>query len=107
MPKVFATDLMVGFIEWTCIQAVMPHLDWPDEQTVGTHFDVSHLAATPPGLRVTATVTLVEVDGRRLIFDVEVHDGVDSICRGRHERFVINKAQFDHKLMAKIKTAAR
>jgi fluoroacetyl-CoA thioesterase len=107
MPKVFATGFMVGFLEWTCIQAVMPHLDWPDEQSVGTHIDVSHLAATPPGLKVTATVTLVEVDGRRLIFEVEAHDGVDPICRGRHERFVINKGKFDRKLMAKTKGAAR
>ena len=89
MPNVFATGYMVGFIEWTCIQALNPHLDWPVEQTVGTHIDLSHIAATPPGLEVTAKVKLVEVDGRRLVFEVEAHDGIDLITRGRHERFVM------------------
>jgi fluoroacetyl-CoA thioesterase len=105
MPEVFATGYMVGFLEWTCIQALKPHLDWPAEQSVGTHIDVSHLAATPPGLTVTATVKLVEVDGRRLVFEVEAFDGVDIICRGRHERFVINREKFDGKLAEKIELA--
>lgn len=74
MPDVFATGYMVGLIEWTCIQAVNPFLDWPEEQTVGTHINVSHIAATPPGLEVTAKVRLVAVDGRRLVFEVEAHD---------------------------------
>src|ERR1041385_3881194 len=64
MPEVFATGFMVGLLEWTCVQALNPHLDWPQEQTVGTHINVSHLAPTPPGLLVTARVRLVEVDGR-------------------------------------------
>ncbi len=101
MPQVFATGYMVGFIEWTCIQALNPHLDWPEEQTVGTHIDVSHLAATPPGLEVTAKVTLLEVDGRRLVFEVEASDGVDLIASGRHERFVIRKDKFDRKIQEK------
>ncbi len=101
MPNVFATGYMVGLIGWTCIQALNPHLDWPEEQTVGTHIDVSHIAATPPGLEVTAKVKLVEVDGRRLVFEVEAHDGIDLITRGRHERFVINKEKFDHKMKDK------
>ncbi len=101
MPEVFATGFMVGLIEWTCIQAVNPHLDWPEEQTVGTHISVSHLAATPPGLEVTAKVRLIEVDGRRLVFEVEAHDGVDLITRGQHERFVINAVKFNSKLKTK------
>jgi fluoroacetyl-CoA thioesterase len=101
MPEVFATGFMVGFFEWVCIQAVNPHLNWPDEQTVGTHIDVSHTAATPPGFEVTATVKLVEVDRRRLVFEIEAHDGVDTIARGRHERFVIDKSKFDAKLSQK------
>jgi fluoroacetyl-CoA thioesterase len=105
MPEVFATGFLVGLLEWACIKAVNPHLDWPEEQTVGTHIDVSHEAATPPGLEVTATVELVEVDGRRLVFTVEAHDGVDLISRGRHERFVINKPRFDARVGAKKQTA--
>ena len=98
MPEVFATGFLVGFLEWACIKAINPHLDWPSEQTVGTHIDVSHEAATPPGLEVTAKVELVEVNGRKLVFEVEAHDGVDRISKGRHERFVINKAKFDAKV---------
>ena len=101
MPEVFATGFLVGFLEWACIKAINPYLDWPQEQSVGTHIDVSHEAATPPGLEVTATVELIEVDGRRLVFAVEAHDGIDLISKGRHERFVINKERFDAKLVAK------
>ena len=86
MPEVFATGFLVGFIEWACIKAVKPHLDWPDEQSVGTKIDVSHEAATPPGLEVTAKVELIEVDGRKLIFSVQAFDNLDCISRGRHER---------------------
>ena len=101
MPGVFATGYLVGFLEWACIQAINPHLDWPAEQTVGTHIDVSHIAATPVGLEVTAKVKLVEVDRRRLVFEVEAHDGVELISKGRHERFVIDKAKFDAKMKEK------
>ena len=103
MPDVFATGFLVGFLEWACIKAINPHLDWPYEQSVGTHINVSHLAATPPGLQVTATVELIEIDGRRLVFAVEAHDGVDLISKGLHERFIINKEKFDAKVSEKQK----
>ena len=101
MPRVFATGFLVGLLEWACIEALRPHLDWPRQQTVGTHIDVSHSAATPPGLVVTAKVRLVMVEGRRLVFDVEAHDGVDLISKGRHERFVIDHARFCEKVAQK------
>ena len=101
MPEVFATGFLVGFLEWSCIKAINPHLDWPHEQSVGTHINVSHEAATPPGLEVTASVELIEDDGRRLIFSVEAHDGIDLISKGLHERFVINKDRFDVKVSEK------
>lgn len=101
MPEVFATGFLVGLLEWSCIRAIKPYLDWPAEQTVGTHINVSHEAATPPGLEVTASVELINVDGRRLVFQVEAHDGVDLISKGQHERFVINKEKFDAKVNAK------
>lgn len=105
MPTVFATGFMVGLFEWTCIQALKPHLDWPGEQTVGTHVDVSHVAATPVGFEITVKVKLVEVDRRRLVFEIEAHDGADLISRGKHERFVIDKSTFDAKLAQKIDNA--
>jgi fluoroacetyl-CoA thioesterase len=101
MPEVFATGYMVGLIEWTCIKAINPHLDWPREQTVGIHIDVNHIAATPPGLEVTTKVKLIEVDGRKLVFEVEAHDGVDLISQGKHERFIIYKEKFDAKMKDK------
>jgi fluoroacetyl-CoA thioesterase len=101
MPKVFATGFMVGLIEWACIKAINPHLDWPEEQTVGIHIDVNHIAATPPGFEVTVKTKLVEVDGKRLAFEVEAHDGTDLISKGSHERFIINKKKFDMKMEEK------
>ena len=70
MPKVLATGFMVGLFEWTCIQAINPHIDWPREQTVGIGLNLNHLAATPPGLTVNVEVKLEEVDGRRLVFSI-------------------------------------
>lgn len=102
MPEVFATGFMVGFLEWACIKAINPYLDWPSEQTVGTHIDVSHIAATPIGFEVTAKVKLIEVDGRRLVFEVEAHDGIDLISKGKHERYIINKDKFILKMKEKI-----
>jgi fluoroacetyl-CoA thioesterase len=101
MPEVFATGYMVGLIEWTCIKAINPHLDWPEEQTVGIHIDVNHVAATPPGLEVTTKVKLIKVDGRKLVFEVEAHDGVDLITRGKHNRFIIYREKFDKKMKEK------
>ncbi|WP_455198518.1 thioesterase family protein [Kaarinaea lacus] len=102
MPEVFATGFLVGFLEWACIKAINPHIDWPKEQSVGTHINVSHEAATPPGLEVTAHVELTGVEGRKLSFYVEADDGVDLIAKGTHERFVINKEKFDSKIKEKI-----
>ncbi len=101
MPRVLATGFMVGLIEWTCIQAVNPHLDWPEEQTVGTNINVNHKAATPVGLVVTVTVRLESIQGKKLSFSIRAHDGVDEISTGKHERFVIDLAKFNEKLANK------
>jgi fluoroacetyl-CoA thioesterase len=107
MPEVFATGYLVGLLEWACILAVNPHLDWPREQTLGVHIDASHCAATPPGLEVTVRAKLAKVEGRRLSFDVEASDGVELISRGTHERFIIDRARFDEKLLRKAAAASR
>ncbi len=106
MPRVFATGFMVGLVEWACIQAINPHIDWPAEQTVGIHVHLSHTAATPPGLEVTAKIVLREVHGKRLLFEVEVHDEIDEICRGTHERFIINAEKFNAKVAGKLQRPA-
>ena len=103
MPEVFATGYLVGLLEWSCIKAINPHIDWPQEQTVGTRINISHEAATPPGLEITASVELIKVEARKLVFSVEAHDGVDLISRGEHERFIIDKETFDAKMSEKTK----
>jgi fluoroacetyl-CoA thioesterase len=104
MPKVLATGFMVGLFEWTCIQAINPHIDWPQEQTVGIDVKLNHIAATPPGLSVTVNVKLEEVEGRKLVFSIVADDGIDKISEGTHDRFIIDAAKFNAKMAAKINT---
>lgn len=101
MPQVLATGYLVGLMEWACIEAIRPHLDWPREQSLGTHVNFSHLAATPPGFTITIDVRLDKVEGRKLSFTLTAHDGVDKISEGTHERFVIDAARFNTKLEEK------
>lgn len=93
MPPVFATALMVGFVEWTCIEALRPYLA-AHQHTVGTHVDLSHIAATPIGTEVTAEVELLAIEGRRLRFQIECRDAVEVIGRGYHERSIVDGNKF-------------
>jgi fluoroacetyl-CoA thioesterase len=99
--RVLATPEMVRLIEQTAIQAVQPRLR-PGQATVGTRVDVAHLAATPEGLTVTVTVELTAVDRRRLGFRVEVHDEVEKVGEGTHERFIVDREQRMPRLQAKL-----
>ena len=101
MPAVFATGYLVALAEWACIDLIKPHLDWPREQTLGTHVNLSHLAATPPGLTVEVRVRLAAVEGRKLVFEVSAHDGIDTISTGTHERHAIDAERFARKVAAK------
>ena len=105
MPKVFATGFMIVLIEWVCTQLLAPHLD-PGEGSLGVRVDVSHLAATPPGMTVTVDVECVEVVGPRVSFKVKAHDEMDLIGEGRHERFVVRWEKFDARLAAKVAKVA-
>ncbi len=102
MPKVLATGFMVGLFEWACIQSIIPHIDWPQEQTVGTDVKLNHIAATPPGLTVTVKVQLKELKGRWLLFSIVADDGIDKISEGTHERFIIDSVKFNDKMANKI-----
>jgi len=105
MPAVLATGYLVALVEWACIELVKPHLDWPREMTLGTRVDLSHSAPTPPGLTVEVRVRLDAVEGRRLVFAVSAHDGVDTICEGRHERHAIVAERFAARVAAKAQAA--
>jgi len=102
MPDVLATGYMVGLVEWACIDAINPHLDWPREQSVGVLVNLDHTAATPPGFTVTIKGTLTAVEGRKLTFSFEADDGVDRISGGTHQRFVIDAERFNQSVAAKV-----
>lgn len=95
MPAVLASGYLVGLIEWACIDLLMPFLDWPEEQTVGTGMEFSHEAPTPPGFEVAIDARLTDVDDRLLTFDVECADGVESIGSATHTRYIIDRDQFN------------
>jgi predicted thioesterase len=99
--RVLSTPDMIRIVEQTAIECVAPHLP-AGQTTVGTKVDLAHLAATPEGMTVTATVELVEVDRRRLAFRVEVRDELDEVGRGTHERFIIDGAQRLPRLQDKV-----
>jgi len=97
MPEVFATGFMVGLMEWTCVQLLVPHLD-EGEGSLGVHIDVSHKAA---GLTVTVEAECVEVRGPRARFTLRAHDGIDEIGSGTHERFILSWDRFNKSVAAK------
>ena len=90
---VFATISMIGLMEKTCLESVLPFLE-PAQDTVGVHVNVSHCKATPAGMKVWCESELVEIDRRRLIFRVAAYDEVGLIGEGTHERFIIDKERF-------------
>jgi fluoroacetyl-CoA thioesterase len=95
MPKVLATGYMIGLMEFACIRFINPHIDWPRQQTVGIHINVSHTAATPAGMTVTIKGKLEKVEGRKLSFILEAFDDQDQISRGTHDRFIIDAEKFN------------
>ena len=103
MPKVLATGFMVGLMEWACIRFINEHINWPVEQSVGTGISVSHVAATPPGLTITIQLKLDSVEGRKLTFSLQAHDGIDLISEGTHERFIIVADKFNSNVDKKRK----
>ncbi|HPB65756.1 MAG TPA: thioesterase family protein [Spirochaetales bacterium] len=101
---VYATPMMVLAMEEAALAAV-DHLLGDGQATVGVGLDVRHLAATPLGMRVTATAELVGADGRMLTFRVEARDEVDLIGEGTHVRAVVDLERFRDKLAKKARRA--
>ncbi|MGQ0677969.1 MAG: thioesterase family protein [Rhodospirillales bacterium] len=100
MPRVFATGFMVGLLEWACVGLLRPQLD-PGEGSLGLHVDVSHTAATPPGMEVTVEAKVEAVEGRRVDFSVALRDEMEEIARGRHRRAVVRWDAFNARVAAK------
>lgn len=91
---IFSTPAMIGLMEYTCVLLVAPHLD-ENEQTVGIHVDVRHMAPTKIGQRVTVTSELLEVKDNKLRFALSaVNDQGIKIGEGTHRRALIDTKQF-------------
>ena len=103
---VLATPVMINLMEAAALQAVEGFLP-AGHQTVGIHLDVTHVAATPVGMRVKAHAELTRVDKRTLYFRVHADDEKDRIGEGAHERIVINLAKFDGRMQDKLKMIGR
>jgi len=98
--RVLATPFMIGFMERTCRDAVLPLLE-SGYDTVGTHVDVYHLAATPMGMPVKFTAEVIAVENRRVTFKVEAWDARGKAGEGTHERAIINVERFAAKMQSK------
>jgi fluoroacetyl-CoA thioesterase len=98
---VLATPIMVNLMEAAALQAVERFMP-PGFQTVGTHLDVRHFAATPVGMKVQAHAELVKVDGRTLTFHLRAVDDREPIGEGMHERLIINVERFDARMQKKL-----
>ena len=98
---VLATPVMINLIEAAALAAV-EHLLPANHQSLGIHLDVSHTAATPVGLRVTATAEVLEVHGRTISFQVTARDEFEQIGGGTHRRVVVRVSRFDERVQRKL-----
>jgi predicted thioesterase len=99
---VLATPVMINVIEAAALAAV-EHLLPAGHQSLGIHLDVRHFAATPVGLRVTATAEVTGIEGRTITFRVEARDDREVIGDGTHQRVVVNVARFDERAQRKVR----
>jgi len=102
---VLATPVMINLIEAAALAAI-EHLLPPGYQSLGIHLDIGHVAATPVGLRVTATAAVARVEGRTITFNVEARDEVERIGGGTHQRVVVNVERFDQRVQRKAPAKA-
>lgn len=99
---VLATPVMINVIEAAALAAI-EHLLPEGHQSLGIHLDVSHVAATPIGLRVTATAEVLRIEGRTVTFNVEARDDYERIGGGTHQRVVVSVARFDERVQRKMR----
>ena len=103
--RVYATPMLVRDVEVACRELLLAHLD-AGEDSVGTRVEIDHTAPTLCGMPVEITVTVVEVKGRAVTFEVVGRDALDAICRGRHHRFVVDVEATKSRLAAKAAKAS-
>lgn len=102
--RVLATPRLIGLLEATCRNLLLAYLD-PGQDSVGTHVDVRHLAATPLGIEVRLRAKIASVDGRRVNFQVEAYDELEKVAEGTHQRFIVEVARFAERVSAKARRA--
>ena len=102
--RVYATPMLVRDIEIACRDLLLQHLD-PGEDSVGTRVELDHTAATPLGLSATLNIRVTAVEGRSVSFEFDGSDGIDAICRGRHQRFVVDVKKTEARILAKMQKA--
>lgn len=102
--RVYATPMLVRDVEMACRQLLLQHLD-PGEDSVGTRIELDHVAATLLGMPVELKLTVAEVKGRAITLEVEGRDSVETICRGKHGRFIVDVRTTEARLAAKAKKA--
>jgi fluoroacetyl-CoA thioesterase len=103
--RVYATPMLVRDIEITCRDLLLAHVD-PGEDSVGTRIEIDHLAPSLLGATVRITARSVEIKGRAVVFEVSATDGDETVCRGRHSRFVVDVAKTRERLKRKAMARA-
>jgi predicted thioesterase len=102
--RVYATPALLRDIEVACRDLLLAHLD-AGEDSVGTRVELDHTGATLLGMHVELQIRIAEVAGRSVTFDVSGSDGIDAICKCRHQRFVVDVAKTGQRLAAKAQKA--
>lgn len=102
--NVFSTPSMIAEMEETCRlllkEQFLKDLEW---DSVGTLVNIKHVAATPIGTEVKLHSKITAVNDRRITFEVEARDRIESIGSGTHERVMIDIKKFRDKFTEKVK----
>jgi predicted thioesterase len=98
--RVYATPRIISDVEYTCREFLLAHLD-PGEDSVGTKVNWEHVGPALLGAEVALSINVLQVDGRRVVFEAKVDDGADAVARGTHERFIVDVQKLRERLLKK------
>jgi len=98
--RVYATPRIISDVEYTCREFLLAHLD-PGEDSVGTKVNWEHVGPALLGAEVTLSIKVLQVDGRRVVFEAKVDDGADAVAHGTHERFIVDVQKLRERLLKK------